>query len=72
MAYSANYMDGFIPLLQITDPKTKITVAMDLINYLRDPNNAIECSDIGQFIASLVTLMQSSDNKVGAFSHSFE
>ena len=41
---------------------------MNLINYLGDPDNTIECSDIGLFIDSLVPWMQSSNNKVCAFS----
>jgi CLIP-associating protein 1/2 len=72
MALSPKDMDGFLPLLVTTDTRIKLTVAMNLINYLGDPNNSIECSDIGQFIDGLVPWMQSSNNKVGAFSHSFE
>jgi len=61
-------MDGFLPLLSTTDTKAKLTIAMNLINYLGDPDNTIECSDIGLFIDSLVPWMQSSNNKVCAFS----
>ena len=64
MALSPRDMDGFLPLLATTDTKTKLTVAMNLMNYLGDPNNSIECSDIGQFIDGLVPWMQSSNNKV--------
>jgi len=64
-------MDGFLPLLSTTDTKAKLTIAMNLINYLGDPDNTIECSDIGSFIDSLVPWMQSSNNKVCAFSRIF-
>lgn len=64
MAFSPKDMDGFLPLLCTTDTKAKLTIAMNLINYLSDPDNTIECSDIGQFIDSLVPWMQSSNNKV--------
>ncbi|XP_069703536.1 CLIP-associating protein 1 isoform X4 [Periplaneta americana] len=64
MALSPRDMDGFLPLLSTTDTKTKLTLAMNLINYLGDPDNSIECSDIGQFIDGLVPWMQSSNNKV--------
>jgi CLIP-associating protein 1/2 len=37
---------------------------MNLVNYLGDPNNSVECSDIGQFISGLVPWIQSSNNKV--------
>jgi CLIP-associating protein 1/2 len=71
MALSPKDMDGFLPLLATADTKTKLTLAMNLINYLGDPDNSIECSDIGQFIDGLVPWMQSSNNKVCGFSHSF-
>jgi hypothetical protein len=71
MAFSPKDMDGFLPLLSTTDTKAKLTIAMNLINYLGDPDNTIECSDIGQFIDSLVPWMQSSNNKVCKFSYIF-
>ncbi|XP_033608328.1 CLIP-associating protein 1-B isoform X6 [Cryptotermes secundus] len=64
MALSPRDMDEFLPLLATTDTKTKLTLATNLINYLSDPDNSIECSDIGQFIDGLVPWMQSSNNKV--------
>jgi hypothetical protein len=72
MAFSPKDMDGFLPLLSTTDTKAKLTIAMNLINYLGDPDNTIECSDIGLFIDSLVPWMQSSNNKVCAISCIFE
>ncbi|KDR12058.1 CLIP-associating protein 1 [Zootermopsis nevadensis] len=64
MALSPKDMDGFLPLLATADTRTKLTLAMNLINYLGDPDNSIECSDIGQFIDGLIPWMQSSNNKV--------
>lgn len=72
MALSPKDMDGFLPLLATADTRTKLTLAMNLINYLGDPDNSIECSDIGQFIDGLIPWMQSSNNKVSAFCPSFE
>lgn len=71
MALSPRDMDEFLPLLATTDTKTKLTLATNLINYISDPDNSIECSDIGQFIDGLVPWMQSSNNKVQAFPPSF-
>jgi CLIP-associating protein 1/2 len=71
MALSPRDMDEFLPLLATTDTKTKLTLATNLINYVSDPDNSIECSDIGQFIDGLIPWMQSSNNKVHGFSHSF-
>jgi CLIP-associating protein 1/2 len=71
MALSPRDMDGFLPLLATTDTKTKLTLATNLINYVSDPDNSIECCDIGQFIDGLVPWMQSSNNKVHAFPYSF-
>lgn len=71
MALSPRDMDEFLPLLATTDTKTKLTLATNLINYLSDPDNSIECSDIGQFIDGLVPWMQSSNNKVHVFPYSF-
>ncbi|XP_063217675.1 CLIP-associating protein 1 isoform X4 [Bacillus rossius redtenbacheri] len=63
-AYNARDMDGFMALLTSTDTKAKLTIANNLINYLAEPDNSIECSDIGQVIDSLIPWMQSSNNKV--------
>jgi CLIP-associating protein 1/2 len=63
-ALSPKDMDGFLPLLATTDTRIKLTVAMNLVNYLGDPNNSIKCSDIGQFIGGLVAWVQSSNNKL--------
>jgi hypothetical protein len=62
MALLPKDMDGFLSLLVTTDTRIKLTVAMNLINYLGDPSNSIECSDIGHFIACLVPWMQSSNS----------
>jgi hypothetical protein len=72
MALSPKDVYGFLPLLATADTKINFTVSMDLVHYLGDPNNSIECSSIGRFIGGLVAWMQSSNTKVGAFSHSFE
>lgn len=57
-------MDGFMTLLSTKDTKEKLNVATNLVNYLDDPINSIECADIGLFIDSLIPWMQNSNNKV--------
>ncbi|GLH10300.1 Protein mini spindles, partial [Gryllus bimaculatus] len=64
MALTADNLDGFLPLLATSDTKSKLTIANNLINFLAEPESSIECSDIGQFIDSLIPWMQSSNNKV--------
>ncbi|XP_067003312.1 CLIP-associating protein 1-B [Anabrus simplex] len=67
MAMNPSDMDGFMPLLTTTDTKMKLVIANNLITYLADPDNSIECSDIGQFIDNLIPWMQSSNNKVSQY-----
>lgn len=57
-------MDLFLQLLSTTDPKKKLSIGSDIINFLSNPENSIECSDIGQFIDGLVPWIQSSNFKV--------
>ena len=61
-------LDQFYSDLTTTDTKKKITIGTNIINYLEDDANSIECEDIGGFIDGLVPWMQSSNFKVtGAF-----
>ena len=57
-------LDQFYQDLSTTDTKKKITVGQNIINYLEDENNSIDCEDIGGFIDGLVPWMQSSNFKV--------
>ena len=57
-------LDQFYSDLTTTDTKKKITIGHNIINYLEDDNNSIECDDIGGFIDGLVPWMQSSNFKV--------
>ncbi|CAB4065470.1 CLASP1_2 [Lepeophtheirus salmonis] len=46
------------------DAKKKLDLGSDIINYLEDPENSIECEDIGGFIDSVTSWMTSSNFKV--------
>ena len=53
-----------VPDLSTTDTKKKLTVGVNIVNYLKDENNPLDCEDIGGFIDGLVPWMQSSNFKV--------
>jgi len=57
-------LDQFYQDLSTTDTKKKLTVGQNIINYLEDDSNSIDCEDIGGFIDGLVPWMQSSNFKV--------
>ena len=57
-------LDEFYPDLSTTDTKKKLTVGVNIVNYLKDENNPLDCEDIGGFIDGLVPWMQSSNFKV--------
>ncbi|CAB3383710.1 Hypothetical predicted protein [Cloeon dipterum] len=57
-------MDDFLPLLNTTDTRAKLQLGQDIISYLQDEANPLECVDIGHFIDGLVPWMGSSQSKV--------
>lgn len=57
-------MDDFLILLSTQDIRKKLNVGNDILNYLEDNNNSIECSDIGLFIDNVVPWIQNSNFKV--------
>ena len=57
-------LDEFYPDLVTTDTKKKLTVGVNIVNYLKDEANPLDCEDIGGFIDGLVPWMQSSNFKV--------
>jgi len=58
-------MEDFVPLLLTTDTRKKITVGADLVKFLQDPANSLQCDDIGVVIDGLVPWMTNSNFKVG-------
>ncbi|XP_063985621.1 CLIP-associating protein 1 isoform X3 [Diachasmimorpha longicaudata] len=64
MALNPRDMDGFMPLLSTSDIKTKMTVGNNLLNYLSDPNNSIECQDIGLFIDNVISWLHNGNAKI--------
>jgi len=57
-------MDDFAVHLTTTDTKKKLSVGQEIIDYLSQPDNPVDCEDLGGFIDALVPWMQSSNFKV--------
>ncbi|KAK2725399.1 hypothetical protein QYM36_000035 [Artemia franciscana] len=57
-------IDLFSTLIGTTDVKKKISIGSDVISYLQDPSNGIECEDIGCFIEGIIQWLMSSNFKV--------
>ncbi|XP_059479031.1 CLIP-associating protein 1-A isoform X7 [Neocloeon triangulifer] len=57
-------MDDFLPQLNTTDTRTKLQLGTDIVSFLQDESNSLECSDIGHFIDGLVPWLGSSQFKV--------
>ena len=57
-------LEQFFPDLSTTDTKKKLTIGVNIVNYLKDETNPLDCEDIGGFIDGLVPWMQSSNFKV--------
>ena len=64
-------MDNFAVHITTTDTKKKLSIGQDIIDYLGQPDNPIDCDDLGGFIDALVPWMQSSNFKVWKFSTCF-
>ncbi len=58
-------MEELVRQLSTSDTKKKLTVGQQLIDYLGDPGNPVDCDDLGTVIDALVPWMQSSNFKVG-------
>lgn len=57
-------LDDFAGRLSTTDTKKKLALGDDIVDYLSDDTNKVDCDDIGAFIDRLVPWMQSSNFKV--------
>lgn len=65
MAYrKPRSMDEFVKVCIKGDTKLRQTVGADLVIFLADDENPIECEDIGSFIDTLVQWIQGSNYKV--------
>ena len=64
MALNIKDMDGFMPLLSTTDIKKKLTLGNSLLEFLKDPQNILECQDIGLFIDNIVPWLNNGNPKV--------
>ncbi|CAL4074497.1 unnamed protein product, partial [Meganyctiphanes norvegica] len=56
-------MDVFLAQMGTTDTRKKLSLGTDIINYLGNPDNTIECDDIGHFIDSTVPWLTNSNFK---------
>ncbi|CAH1986214.1 unnamed protein product [Acanthoscelides obtectus] len=68
MAYNSRpqSLDGFTPYLSRQDLLFRQQLGADLLTYLAEPTNSVQCEDIGQFIDDLVPWMQSMNHKVSS------
>ena len=57
-------LDLFLPLLATTDTKKKLSISSDIINYLDQADNSIECEDIGGFVDGVIPWMNQSNFRV--------
>ncbi|XP_049771391.1 CLIP-associating protein 1-A-like, partial [Schistocerca cancellata] len=57
-------LDDFNKLLDTSDTKVKLTVTNNLLAYLSNPENSLECEDICLFMDAMVPWMQSGNSKV--------
>uniref|UniRef100_A0A336M1C0 CSON009687 protein n=1 Tax=Culicoides sonorensis TaxID=179676 RepID=A0A336M1C0_CULSO len=57
-------LDGFIELMGKTDMRIRAQLADDLVAFLSDQDNSIECIDLGQLIDGLVLWMNGSHFKI--------
>ncbi|XP_072390555.1 CLIP-associating protein 1-A isoform X2 [Diabrotica undecimpunctata] len=67
MAYTRpKDMDGFYAHLSKPDTKFRQQVGTDLLTFLAEPSNPIDCQDIGLFVDGIIPWMQSSNYKVSS------
>jgi CLIP-associating protein 1/2 len=65
MAYAKpTDIDGFVILMVKSDVRIKPQLAEDLVNYLSDYDNSLECSDIGLLVDALIPWLTGSHFKV--------
>uniref|UniRef100_W4VRQ5 Putative microtubule associated-protein orbit n=1 Tax=Corethrella appendiculata TaxID=1370023 RepID=W4VRQ5_9DIPT len=65
MAYQKpSDLDGFITQMMKSDMRIKAQLAEDLVLYLSDSENSIECSDLGLLIDGLIPWMTGSHFKI--------
>lgn len=60
-------MDEFLNQLNTHDIKKKLSIGNNLLEYIQNENNSLECNDIGQFIDGLLPWIQNSNYKVTQF-----
>lgn len=64
-------LDGYIEQMGKSDMRIRAQLAEDLVAYLSDPDNTLECADLGLLVDALVPWMNGSHFKVRGrhFSH---
>lgn len=57
-------MDEFLNQLNTPDIKKKLSLGNNLLEYIQNDENSLECTDIGAFIDGLLPWIQNSNYKV--------
>ncbi|XP_076338246.1 CLIP-associating protein 1-B-like isoform X2 [Tachypleus tridentatus] len=57
-------LDEFLKQLVVQDTKKRIQLGEDIISYLENPSNTIECEEFGDFIDSVASWVNNSNFKV--------
>ncbi|XP_022240436.1 CLIP-associating protein 1-B-like isoform X4 [Limulus polyphemus] len=60
----ASSLDDFLPLLSNQDTKKRIQLGNDIIKYLENQNNSIECEEFGFFVDSIASWLNGSNFKI--------
>ncbi|XP_012270047.1 CLIP-associating protein 1-A isoform X2 [Orussus abietinus] len=64
MAAAPRDMDSFMPLLSTSDIKMKLQVGEQLLKYLADPSESIECQNIGLFVDNIISWLSNGNPRV--------
>ena len=60
----ADNLDSFLPGVATQDTRKRIQVHGELVSYLRDPANSINCDEMDRFVDGLTSWISSSNYKV--------
>lgn len=58
-------LDTYLPNVTTTDTRKRLETHPDLVEYLRDPGNSVQCEDMDRFVDGLTAWISSSNYKVG-------
>lgn len=64
MPNMASRLEDFVPLLGTQDTKKRIQLGIDILTYLENSESSLNCEDLGSFIDSITTWLNSSNFKI--------